>query len=174
MSGSFRSDTAPITVLVLCTGNSCRSVIAEVLFNALGQGRIKAASAGSKPVGDIHPGALLKLQQERHDVTGLRSKSWLEFSADAAHDIDIVVTVCDNAAGESCPIWPGSPVTVHWGIADPANAASKKQQAAFAVTYQQLSERIRQMLELPLESMDRRYWKDALQRIHDAALIREA
>ncbi len=168
------NDREPISVLVLCTGNSCRSVLAEVLFNELGKGRIRAYSAGSKPTGRVNPGALQQLQREGHSVAGLRSKSWLEFSADDAPPIDIVVTVCDSAASESCPIWPGAPVTVHWGIADPAEAPDDVRRAAFEMTYRQLCTRIAQVLELPLASLDSRYWKDALQRIHDAATTQES
>ena len=163
-----------INILVLCTGNSCRSILAEVLFNELGNGRVTAFSAGSRPAGAVNPGALQKLQQEGHSVSGLASKSWDEFSGDAAPSIDIVVTVCDSAAGESCPLWRGAPVTVHWGIPDPADAAPDDAAAAFDLAYQQLRRRIEQTLELPLESFDVRYRKDALQRIHEAESVKDA
>jgi len=162
-----------LAVLVLCTGNSCRSILAEVLFNELGRGRIVAYSAGSRPAGAVNPGALAKLAAEAHSTTGLRSKSWDEFSGEDAPRIDVVITVCDSAAGESCPVWHGAPVTVHWGIPDPADAVGEERAAAFDLAYRQLRSRIEQTLELPLESMDARHHKDALQRIHDASNVRE-
>jgi len=156
-------------ILILCTGNSCRSILAEVLFNELGRGRVTAYSAGSDPAGTVNPGAISKLQEEGHSTSGLSSKSWDEFTGPDAPAIDCVITVCDNAAGESCPVWKGSPVAVHWGIADPADASIDEMDAAFELAYRQLRSRIELVLELPLESLDIRYRKDALQRIHDAA-----
>ena len=164
----------PISILVLCTGNSCRSILAEVLLNDLGGTRIAAYSAGSHPAGQVNPGAIQKLQQEGHTTAGLSSKSWDEFSGPDAVSIDIVITVCDSAAGESCPLWPGAPVQVHWGIPDPAHATGNAAAPAFDLAYRQLRTRIEQLLEVPLESMDRRQWKDALQRIHEAAQQRES
>jgi arsenate reductase len=160
-------------VLVLCTGNSCRSILAEVLFNELGQGRVAACSAGSHPAGEVNPGAIAKLRREGHPVSGLASKSWDQFGGSDGPAIDVVITVCDSAAGESCPIWNGSPVTVHWGIPDPADASAAEMDAAFDLTYRQLRTRIEQVFELPLESIDSRYRKDAFQRIHDAATAKE-
>ena len=160
-------------ILVLCTGNSCRSILAEVLFNELGRGRVTAYSAGSHPAGAVNPGAIAKLQQEGHPTSGLESKSWDHFSGSNAPVIDIVITVCDSAASESCPIWNGAPVTVHWGIPDPADAGAEDMDAAFDLAYSQLRSRIEQVLELPLESLDIRYRKDSLQRIHDAATTAE-
>jgi len=162
-----------LRILVLCTGNSCRSILAEVLFNELGQGRVAAYSAGSYPAGVVNPVAVAKIQQEGHSVSGLASKSWDQFSGPNAPAIDIVITVCDSAAGESCPAWCGSPVTVHWGIPDPADASAEEMDAAFDLAYSQLRTRIEQVLELPLESLDIRYRKDALQRIHDAATAQD-
>jgi len=162
-----------VNILVLCTGNSCRSILAEVLFNELGLGRVTAYSAGSHPAGAVNPGAIAKLQQEGHVTSGLESKSWDRFSGSNAPVIDIVITVCDSAAGESCPIWNGAPATVHWGIRDPADASAEELDAAFDLAYSQLQRRIGQVLELPLESLDIRYRKDALQRIHDAATAAE-
>ena len=156
-------------ILVLCTGNSCRSILAEVLFNELGQGRVTAYSAGSSPAGAVNPGAIAKLQQEGHSTAGLGSKSWDKFTGPDALAIDVVITVCDNAAGETCPVWNASPVTVHWGIPDPGDASMEHLDAAFDLAYRQLRGRIEQVFELPLESLDIRYRKDALQRIHDAA-----
>lgn len=169
----MNEEETQLSILVLCTGNSCRSILAEVLLNDLGAGRVAACSAGSQPNGDVNQGALRKLQQEGHETAGLSSKSWDEFSGPGAPQIDIVITVCDSAAGESCPLWPGAPVKVHWGIPDPAHAVGDAVAPAFEVAYRQLRTRIEQLLEVPLESMDRRHWKDALQRIHEAAQQRE-
>lgn len=144
-----------------------------MLFNELGRGRVTAYSAGSDPAGEVSPGAITKLQLEGHPTLGLESKSWDRFTGSNAPAIDIVITVCDGAAGESCPIWNGAPVTVHWGIPDPADASTEEMEAAFDLAYRQLRSRIEHALELPLESTDVRYRKDALQRIHDAALAAE-
>jgi arsenate reductase len=164
-------------ILVLCTGNSCRSILGEALFNDLGNGRVTAYSAGSNPVGAVNPAAIARLRQEGHSTSDLRSKSWDQFTGPDAAAIDVVITVCDNAAGESCPVWNSNPVTVHWGIADPADAndeqSAEQIEAAFDLAYKQLRSRIEQVLELPFESMDIRYRKDALQRIHDAASTRD-
>jgi arsenate reductase len=149
-----------INVLVLCTGNSARSILGEVLMNELGRGRLRAFSAGSHPVGEVNPGALRKLEQEGHSVAGLASKSWDRFSGPDAPPIDIVVTVCDNAAGESCPLWNGAPVTVHWGIPDPAADGD------FDAAYARLRGRVEAMLALPLEELDAARLRDALGRIH--------
>jgi arsenate reductase len=153
-------------VLFLCTGNSARSILAEVLLNDLGKRAFKAYSAGSHPAGKVNPGALEKLAAEGHRVAGLTSKSWDQFSGNDAPDIDIVITVCDNAAGESCPLWPGSPVTVHWGIPDPAcfdDEAARR--AAFDLAYVRLRRRVEEMLALSpsLSSSD---FCNALQKIH--------
>lgn len=121
----------------------------------------------------MNPGAIAKLQLEGHSTSGLESKSWDRFAGSNAPVIDIVITVCDSAAGESCPIWNGAPVTVHWGIPDPADASAEDMDAAFDLAYSQLRRRIEQVLELPLESLDIRYRKDSLQRIHDAATAAE-
>lgn len=166
-------DDSRLSVLVLCTGNSCRSILAEALINSLGGDRFVAHSAGSHPAGAVNPGALDKLRSAGIDTVGLRSKSWDEFTGDTAPRIDIVITVCDNAAGESCPIWHGSPVTVHWGIPDPAEATGAAAGPAFERAFGELQTRIRLMLDVPLESMDARERKDALARIHDAAITKE-
>lgn len=163
----------PIKLLVLCTGNSCRSILAEVLINELSLGRVAAYSAGSDPAGVVNPEAIKKLREYGHSVEGLSSKSWDRFGGIDAPPIDIVITVCDSAAGEFCPVWNGSPVTVHWGIPDPANASSDAADAAFDLAYRQLRSRIEQLLELPLESLDTRTLKDALERIHDAVSSQE-
>lgn len=158
----------PITVLVLCTGNSARSILGEVLINELGGGRLRAFSAGSHPAGRVNPGALAKLRREGHAVAGLASKSWDQFSGPDAPSVDIVITVCDNAAGESCPVWHGSPVTAHWGIPDPAIDTDDKAliDAAFDRAYAQLRGRVEAMLALPVETMAPAELSAALQKIH--------
>ena len=156
----------PVRILVLCTGNSCRSILAEVLFNELGAGRVACASAGSHPAGAVNAAAIRKLEQQGHATAGLSSKSWDAFSGSGADDIDIVITVCDSAAGESCPVWNGAPVTVHWGIPDPADASDDEAPAAFDLAYHQLRSRIERTLELPLETMDAGQRETALRRIH--------
>ena len=144
----------PLNVLVLCTGNSARSILGEVLFNRLGEGRVKAYSAGSKPAGAINPGALRLLAQKGVDAKGLRSKSWIEFAQPDAPKMDIVLTVCGSAAGEACPAFPGKAVRAHWGLADPAAVEGMAaQDAAFARTWDLLSDRVRAMLALPIETM---------------------
>jgi arsenate reductase len=149
------------SVLVLCTGNSARSILGEVLINELGSGRLRAFSAGSRPVGQVNPGAIRKLEQEGHPTAGLESKSWDRFSGPDAPAIDIVITVCDNAAGETCPLWNGAPVTVHWGIPDPAADGD------FDAAYLRLRRRVEAMLELPLDELAASALQDALARIHD-------
>ncbi len=143
-------------VLVLCTGNSARSILGEVLFNALGKGRFKAYSAGSKPVGRVNPFALELLQQQGYDISGLRSKSWDAFTGPAAPEIDFIFTVCDNAAGEACPVWPGKPLTAHWGIPDPAHVegGDEARRAAFKKAYEQLARRIQLFMSLPIDKLD--------------------
>ena len=144
-------------VLVLCTGNSARSLLGEVLFNVLGKGRFNAYSAGSKPAGRVNPFALELLLQQGHSVAGLRSKSWDEFAAPGAPEIDFILTVCDNAAGETCPIWPGKPATAHWGIPDPAHVegGDEAKRAAFRKAYEQLARRIQLFMSLPIEKLDK-------------------
>ncbi len=155
-----------LNVLVLCTGNSARSILGEVLINDLGKGRLRAYSAGSRPVGQVNPGALDKLEREGHDTAGLASKTWDRFSGPDAPEIDIVVTVCDNAAGESCPMWNGAPVTAHWGIPDPASA--EEPGPAFDAAYAALRARVEALLQVPLEDFDSRQRYDTLARIHDS------
>ena len=141
-----------INVLVLCTGNSCRSVLGEALFNHLGQGRIKAFSAGSHPLGRINSNALATLQKHGLPVEGYKSQSWNEFSD---QPMDIVITVCDNAAGETCPVYLDNAVRAHWGLADPAHIKGTDDEvhAAFEKTYQAMERRINKMLALPLEEL---------------------
>lgn len=144
-------------VLFLCTGNSARSILAEALLNKIGAGRFRAYSAGSYPKGEVHPVALDVLNNAGLSSEGCRSKSWSEFAAADAPKLDFVFTVCDDAAGETCPVWPGQPITAHWGIPDPAavegNAA--EQHAAFLDALRMLRNRINLFLALPFESIDR-------------------
>ncbi|MDH3748040.1 MAG: arsenate reductase ArsC [Gammaproteobacteria bacterium] len=158
----------PLNVLVLCTGNSCRSILAEALINGLGNGRLTGFSAGSDATGAINPNAIEILERQGFDVAGLRSKSWDQFHGDDAPAIDIVITVCDNAAGQSCPMWNGTPVTVHWGIPDPATATGDEVGPAFEKAFTDLKARIELMLELPLADFTPRMRQESLQRIHDA------
>lgn len=141
-------------VLFLCTGNSARSILAEAILNQQGMGRFRGYSAGSHPKGAVHPAALNLLKELGHDAGGLRSKSWDEFSGPDAPPLDFVFTVCDNAAGEVCPIWPGQPMTAHWGIEDPAAVEADGQAQAFWNAYQQLQRRIRLFLALPIKDID--------------------
>jgi arsenate reductase len=156
-------------VLFLCTGNSARSILAEAIVNELSDGGWIAHSAGSNPVGQVNPGALRKLSREGLDVRGLASKSWDLFAGCSdALDFDIVITVCDNAAGESCPVWNGSPVTVHWGIPDPAPYADEEERdAAFDRAYESLRCRIEGMIALP-DDMPANELRHALQQLHEA------
>jgi arsenate reductase len=144
----------PYNVLFLCTGNSARSVLAEAILNKTGAGKFRAYSAGSQPKGRVHAQTLLLLRSLGYDVTGLRSKSWLEFLKDP--EFDFVFTVCDNAAAESCPIWPGQPMTAHWGIPDPAEAKGTPAEVslAFKDAYRLLNQRIGIFTALPLRSLD--------------------
>ena len=158
-----------LNVLVLCTGNSARSILAESLFRSLSKGRVNAFSAGSRPAGLVHPAALSKLEREGIDVEGLRSKSWDEFSGSDAIPMDVVITVCDNAKGETCPVWYGSPVQVHWGIPDPAAAADDVVTRAFDEAFDALSARVSAALLLPLEDLGSRELTDALRRIHETS-----
>ncbi|WP_339689318.1 arsenate reductase ArsC [uncultured Parasphingorhabdus sp.] len=141
-------------VLFLCTGNSARSILGEALLNRDGAGRFRAYSAGSFPKGEAHPMALEILEQLEFDTGGLRSKSWDEFSAPDAPRMDVIITVCDNAAGETCPIWPGHPVTAHWGIEDPAAVEGDGQREAFQTALRYMRNRISLLLNLPIDALD--------------------
>lgn len=143
----------PYNVLFLCTGNSARSILAEAILNKDGAGRFHAFSAGSFPKGAVHPEALKLLEELGYPTDGVRSKSWDEFAVDGAPLLDFVFTVCDNTAGETCPVWPGQPMTAHWGIEDPA-AAVEHQQQAFRNAYYALRRRIELFLALPMQSID--------------------
>lgn len=154
-------------VLVLCTGNSARSVLGEVLINELGQGRFRAYSAGSQPTGKPNPFAVELLDGLGYDTSYVRSKSWDEFSGDGAVAMDYVITVCSSAAGETCPYWAGAPVSAHWGIPDPAGAGEtdEENRAAFRLAHQRMKERVEAFLALPLDDMDTAAQKAALQKI---------
>ncbi len=146
-----------LNVLFLCTGNSARSILAECIMNREGKGKFIGYSAGSQPKGEVHPFALDLLKKMNHPTDGLRSKSWEEFSQPGAPELDFVFTVCDNAANEVCPVWPGQPMTAHWGIPDPAAAEGTEveRRLAFAEAYRQLSNRISILTSLPLQSLDK-------------------
>jgi arsenate reductase (thioredoxin) len=147
----------PLNVLFLCTGNSARSILSEVIVNAMGAPRFKAYSAGSHPNGTVNPFAIELLQKSRMPVEGLRSKSWDEFAAPGAPELDFVFTVCDSAAGEVCPLWPGQPITAHWGVEDPAavEGSDDDKRKAFFNAYNRLHNRIQLFLSLPLSKLDR-------------------
>jgi arsenate reductase (thioredoxin) len=146
----------PYNVLFLCTGNSARSIMAEALLNKLGAGKFNAFSAGSQPKGWVHPDALQLLRSLGYDASGFRSKSWSEFADPGAPLLDFVFTVCDNAAGEVCPVWPGQPMTAHWGLPDPAEAKGNAAEIAlvFKDTYRMLNQRIGIFVSLPIRSLD--------------------
>ncbi|MGE0667938.1 MAG: arsenate reductase ArsC [Sphingomonadales bacterium] len=151
-------DTAKVyNVLFLCTGNSARSIIAEAIMNRLGMGRFKAFSAGSQPKGEVHPLAIELLKSLNHSTDGFRSKSWEEFAVPGAPQMDFVFTVCDNAANEVCPVWPGQPMSAHWGISDPAavDGTDAPAHLAFAEAYRQLHNRISIFVSLPMKALDK-------------------
>ncbi len=151
------SSQEPLNVLFLCTGNSARSILAESILNREGMGRFRAYSAGSIPTGKVNPLALNLLKRLNYDLSGLRSKSWEEFAKDGAPKLDFVFTVCDNAANEVCPIWPGQPMTAHWGVPDPAAVEGTEAEKAFAFddTYRMLNQRISIFVSLPLQSLSK-------------------
>ncbi|GIK86329.1 MAG: hypothetical protein BroJett026_18100 [Betaproteobacteria bacterium] len=158
----------PTTVLFLCTGNSARSVLAEALMNKLGGERFRGYSAGSHPVGRINPYAERELRVMGADPAAFRSKSWDEFAAPGAPPLDIVITVCDAAAGEVCPVWPGQPVTAHWGFPDPAavDGDDEAKQRAFSRVAHQLHTRIQLLASLPVASLDRLSLEDRVRALH--------
>jgi arsenate reductase len=161
----------PFNVLFLCTGNSARSIVAEATLNAMGKGRFKAWSAGSHPAGKVNPYAIELLQKNRLPVEDLRSKSWDEFARADAPALDFVFTVCDNAAGELCPIWPGQPMTAHWGVPDPAavEGSDEAKRKAFFTAWNQLQHRISIFVSLPLDKLDRLSLKQRLDDIGRSA-----
>jgi protein-tyrosine-phosphatase len=146
----------PFNVLFLCTGNSARSIMAEAILNKVGAGKFRAYSAGSQPKGRVHPETIKLLQGLGYDTSGYRSKSWSEFANPGAPLLDFVFTVCDNAAGETCPVWPGQPMTAHWGVPDPAEAKGNAAEVALAFkdAYRMLRQRIGVFTSLPLRSLD--------------------
>jgi protein-tyrosine-phosphatase len=150
------TDKRPLNVLFLCTHNSARSIIAEAVMNRLGAGKFKGYSAGSQPSGKIHPFALDLLRQLNYDTSNIRSKSWDEFTSADAPNLDFVFTVCDNATNETCPYWPGQPISAHWGLPDPTvmQGSETERRVAFADTHRMLYQRIGIFVNLPLESLD--------------------
>jgi protein-tyrosine-phosphatase len=153
-------------VLFLCTANSARSIIAEAILNRVGAGKFKAFSAGSHPKGEVHPFAIQLLKSLNHDTSFARSKDWNEFAASGAPEMNFVFTVCDDAAGETCPVWPGQPMTAHWGVPDPAavEGTEAEKHLAFADAYRMMNNRISVFTSLPMDMVD----KLALQsRLHD-------
>jgi arsenate reductase len=146
----------PYNVLILCTGNSARSIIGEALFNTMAAGRFRAYSAGSHPTGRVNRFAIELIRALGYPVEDLRSKSWDEFAAPGAPELDFVITVCDKAAGEMCPLWAGQPITAHWGFPDPAavEGTDDEKRAAFAQTVRQMRKRVELFLGLPLEALD--------------------
>ena len=157
----------PFNVLFLCTGNSARSILAEAYLNASGRGRFVAYSAGSHPGGKVNPFALELLRKNRIDTAGLRSKNWDEYAQPGAPALDFVFTVCDNAAGEVCPLWPGQPMSAHWGIQDPAavQGSDEQKRKAFLRAFSELSTRINLFMSLPLDKLDRLVLKKKLEEI---------
>ncbi len=145
----------PIQLLVLCTGNSARSILCEALINHYGNTRWRAFSAGSRPKGALHPLAMQTLQAHHIDTAGLRSKSWDEFATRDAAKLDMVITVCDDAADEACPVWRGSPLKIHWSIPDPATVPVAEQLIAFENIFAILERRVMRMTELPIDTLDR-------------------
>ena len=165
-------ETKPYNVMFLCTGNSARSILAEAALNRLGRGRFRAFSAGSQPKGNVHPYALDLLRNQNFPVAELRSKSWDEFTGPDAPKLDFVFTLCDSAAAESCPVWPGQPMTAHWGMPDPAAVEGSEavKRAAFAGTMRMLANRIGIFVSLPMRSLDR---LSLQRRIEDIGKTRE-
>jgi arsenate reductase len=157
----------PYNVLFLCTGNSARSILAEQLVKHWGRGRFRGFSAGSHPKGKVHPIAIELLRHMKLPTEGLRSKNWDEFAKPGAPQLDFVFTVCDNAAGEVCPVWPGQPMTAHWGVEDPAAVAGTETEKwlAFRDAFKQLESRIRIFTSLPIASLDRIKLKERLDAI---------
>lgn len=154
-------------ILFLCTGNSARSILAEAYLNSAGRGRFMAFSAGSHPVHKVNPFALQLLEKHGLNIEGLRSKDWNEFAQPGAPEIDMIFTVCDDAAGEICPVWPGQPITAHWGVPDPAavQGSDEEKRKAFLQAFAVLSARINLLLALPLDRLDRLSLKSKLDEI---------
>ena len=157
----------PFNALFLCTGNSARSIVAEAILNKLGQGKFRAYSAGSQPKGRVNPNTIQLLRGLGYDTSSFRSKSWSEFAKPGAPPLDFVFTVCDNAAGEACPVWPGQPMTAHWGIPDPAEARGSEAEIALAFkdAYRMLFQRIGIFTALPIRSLDKLSLQNKLREI---------
>lgn len=154
-----------MNILVLCTGNSARSILLESILTHRSDGRIKAYSAGSKPSGKVHPQSLVLLAREGFPTDGLSSQSWDDYAADDAPVMDAVITVCGSAAGETCPMWPGAPVRAHWGVEDPAAADAADWEPAFDLAYSRLSNRAEALLDLPIEDMSQEAFQATLTEI---------
>jgi arsenate reductase len=154
-------------VLILCTGNSARSIMAEALINTMGQGRFRAYSAGSHPTGKVNPFAIEKVQSLKYPTDNLRSKSWDEFATPNAPKMDFIITVCDNAAGEVCPVWPGQPISAHWGFEDPAavKGTDDEKRRAFDQTFRHMMNRVLLFVNLPLKVLDQAAIKRELSNI---------
>ena len=172
------TDEKVYNALFLCTGNSARSIMAEAILNRAGQGKFRAFSAGSQPKGQVHPYAPELLKRMNFDVSKMRSKSWIEFSRPDAPKLDFVFTVCDNAAAEACPVWPGQPMTAHWGIPDPAAATGTEAEVrlAFADAFRMLNNRINIFVSLPMHSIGKLALQERLDSIgktRDAATTAE-
>ena len=166
----------PMNVLFLCTGNSARSIMSEVMMNSMAKGRFIAHSAGSMPTGTVNPFAIDLLRKNRLPTEGLRSKSWDEFAAPGAPPLDFVFTVCDNAAGEVCPVWPGQPVTAHWGVEDPAaiEGSEEDKRKAFFRAFTTLQRRIELFLSLPLGKLDKLSLQQRLNEIGRSGVTQSA
>jgi len=156
-------------VLFLCTGNSARSIMAEALVTTMSGGRLRGFSAGSHPGGKVNPFAIEQVKATGYPVDNLRSKSWDEFAAPEAPRMDFIVTVCDNAAGEVCPVWPGHPVSAHWGFEDPAavEGTDEEKRAAFSKVFKQIAQRVQVFVNLPLHALDKDAIRSEMQKIGD-------
>jgi arsenate reductase (thioredoxin) len=156
-------------VLFLCTGNSARSIMAEALVTTMGQGRFRGFSAGSRPGGKVNPFAIEQVRATGYPVDNLRSKSWDEFAGPDAPQMDFIVTVCDNAAGEVCPVWPGHPVSAHWGFEDPAavEGSDEEKRAAFSKIFRQIMARMNTFVNLPVDMLDKNAIRSEMRKIGD-------
>ena len=156
-------------VLVLCTGNSARSIMAEALINTMGKGRFHAYSAGSRPTGEVNPFAIEQVASVGYPTADLRSKSWNEFAWPEAPKMDFIITVCDNAAGETCPVWPGQPISAHWGFEDPAavEGGDEEKRRAFEKSFRHIMNRVQLFVNLPLAMLDKNAIKREMQAIGD-------
>jgi arsenate reductase len=165
-------DSTVYNVLFLCTGNSARSIMAEALVSTMGNGRFKGFSAGSKPGGKVNPFAIEQVKKTGYPIDKLRSKSWDEFAAPGAPHMDFIITVCDNAAGEVCPYWPGHPTTAHWGFEDPAavEGSDDDKRAAFEKIFKQIVARMNSFVNLPISTLDRHAIQREIQKIGETAI----